>query len=142
MIKIIIIGSIAIKTSINVPNEDKLCGSIVFLIELTTLSHDVELSLIVVGYIDVSYAPNPPGEIHSLIRMIMVIVKIGPIEAIPTRPNESLLASFPERTVAIPKPSERINGTVAEPVVIPPASKIKGKYCPLLIRQMSIKTIK
>ena len=54
-------------------------------------------------------------------------VKIGPIDAIPTKPKLSSCAFLPPLTIAIPAPNERINGTVAEPVVTPPLSKINGK---------------
>ena len=45
----------------------------------------------------------------------------------PTRPNESFVAFFPPQTVATPAPSARMKGTVPEPVVTPPASKMNGK---------------
>ena len=51
---------------------------------------------------------------------------IGPIEAMPTRPKESSVAFLPPLTAATPAPKARINGTVADPVVTPPASNIKG----------------
>ena len=57
----------------------------------------------------------------------IVIVMIGPTEAIPTRPKLSFVEFLPPLTVAIPAPKDKINGTVAEPVVTPPLSKINGK---------------
>jgi hypothetical protein len=52
---------------------------------------------------------------------------IGPIEAKPTKPKLSLFALLPPLTAATPAPRAKINGTVAEPVVTPPESKINGK---------------
>ena len=57
----------------------------------------------------------------------IVIVIIGPMEAIPTKPKLSFVAFLPPLTVATPAPKARINGTVAEPVVTPPLSKMNGK---------------
>ena len=61
------------------------------------------------------------------IRIKIVMVIIGPIEAIPTRPKLSLVEFLPPLTVAMPTPKDKINGTVAEPVVTPPLSKINGR---------------
>ena len=57
----------------------------------------------------------------------ITIVKIGPIEAIPTKPKELSLDFPPPLTIATPAPKAKINGTVALPVVTPPASKMNGR---------------
>ncbi len=52
-------------------------------------------------------------------------VRIGPIEAMPTKPKLSSEASSVLeclRTAATPMPKARIKGTVIGPVVAPPAS--------------------
>ena len=64
--------------------------------------------------------------VNGLTKIKIVTVMIGPIEAIPTKPKLSFFAFFPPRTTAIPAPNDKINGTVADPVVTPPESKING----------------
>ena len=76
----------------------------------------------------------------------MTIVIIGPIEAKPTKPNDESRLFPPPLVKATPAPRAKINGTVALPVVTPPASKINGKNGWFLgsacKRQISIKTIR
>ena len=55
------------------------------------------------------------------------MVIIGPIEAKPTRPKDESRPFLPPCVAATPAPSAKMNGTVALPVVTPPASNINGK---------------
>ena len=71
-----------------------------------------------------------------------VTLMIGPIEAIPTRPKLLFLAFFPPLTVATPVPNAKINGTVADPVVTPPESKINGKKTLLSFLSLTVRTTK
>ena len=77
-----------------------------------------------------SYVLTAVEFLETKIKIVMVI--IGPIEAIPTKPKLSLVEFLPPLTVATPAPNAKINGTVAEPVVTPPLSKINGKNAFLL----------
>ena len=112
MVKIMMIGAKAIVTSINEP--------ILPLVGKRAFKNLVKIS--VSGATEGSY-----GGISDLMSIMMVMVKIGPIEAIPTKPKESFFAFLPPLTVATPAPKAKINGTVADPVVTPPLSKINGK---------------
>ena len=110
------IGANAIKTSINEPKEEKsLLGNM----DYDSLSHHSTWSLTSATL----SGANP--FLWQRIKMTMVI--LGPTEAIPTRPKLSFVEFLPPLTVATPAPKERINGTVADPVVMPPLSKINGK---------------
>ena len=88
------------------------------------------------------YAENP----LLLSNNNIVIEIIGPIEAIPTKPKASLVALRPPLTVAIPAPKAKIKGTVADPVVIPPESKMNGKNflisSSIAIKHINKKTMK
>ena len=72
-----------------------------------------------------SFAPhvlNLYASKEDLFTMINTdIAIIGPIDASPTSPKLSSLDLWLDLTAAAPAPNARINGTVAEPVVIPPS---------------------
>ena len=80
---------------------------------------------IILGLPKEAYSVTPVVFLDTKIKI--VIVMTGPIEAIPTKPKLSFVEFLPPLTVATPAPKDKINGTVAEPVVTPPLSKINGK---------------
>ena len=122
------IGRRAIKTSIKEPKEVELEGNNAFIkFDQTGL--------------EIVKSKFPDIFLLKIIRRVMV--RIGPIEAIPTKPKESFVEFFPPLTIATPAPKDKIKGTVALPVVIPPLSKINGRKVGLSSAHkiMSIKVI-
>ena len=109
------IGINAIKTSIIDPIDAKLLLGII-----ATRNLDQILETSTVG---TTYSENPLG----LTKIKIVIVKIGPTEAKPTKPNELSRLFLPPLVEATPAPNANMKGTVALPVVTPPASKMNGK---------------
>ena len=120
------IGAKAIATSIKEPKEPASFGNKApkKLFKMACQNSGVSALTVTSTGAWTTYGSNPAGE--AKIKIIMVM--IGPIEAKPTRPNELSFDFLPPLVIATPAPKAKMNGTVPEPVVTPPASKMNGRY--------------